>query len=330
MTVTIGRRELLVALGGAAAAWPLAARAQQPIRRVGILLGLAADDPESSRRVTVFAQSLQQLGWSEGRDLHVEYRWGAGDVGLLQKHAAELVALAPDVIVANGDSAMGPLQQATRTVPIVFVNVSDPVGGGFVASLAQPGGNVTGFTAFEFTLSAKWLELLKDIAPRVTRVAVIRDPTVPGGVGQFAAIQGAAVTSGVQLVPVDMRSNAEIDRGVTAFALQPNGGLITTSPRSAVHRSTIIALAARYRLPAVYPYRYDVTSGGLIAYGADIVDQYRHTAAYVDRILKGENPANLPVQAPTKYELVVNLKTAKALGLQIPDKLLARADEVIE
>jgi len=196
--------------------------------------------------------------------------------------------------------------------------------------LAQPGGNVTGFTAFEFTLSAKWLELLKYIAPRVTRVAVIRDPTVPTGVGQFAAIQGAAVALGVELVPVDMRSNAEIDRGVTAFALQPNGGLITTSPRSAVHRSTIIALAARYRLPAVYPYRYDVTSGGLIAYGADIVDQYRHTAAYVDRILKGENPANLPVQAPTKYELVVNLKTAKALGLQIPDKLLARADEVIE
>ena len=283
-----------------------------------------------ARRVTVFAQSLQQLGWSEGRDLHVEYRWGAGDVGLLQKHAAELVALAPDVIVANGDSAMGPLQQATRTVPIVFVNVSDPVGGGFVASLAQPGGNVTGFTAFEFTLSAKWLELLKDIAPRVTRVAVIRDPTVPGGVGQFAAIQGAAVTSGVQLVPVDMRSNAEIDRGVTAFARQPNGGLITTSPRSAVHRSTIIALAARYRLPAVFPYRYDVTSGGLIAYGADIVDQYRHAAAYVDRILKGEKPADLPVQAPTKYELVINLKTAKVLGIEVPPTLLARADEVIE
>jgi putative ABC transport system substrate-binding protein len=240
------------------------------------------------------------------------------------------VALAPDVIVANGDSAMGPLQQATRTIPIVFVNVSDPVGSGFVASLAQPGGNVTGFTAFEFTLSAKWLELLKDIAPRVTRVAVIRDPTVPSGVGQFAAIQGAAVALGVELVPVDMRSNAEIDRGVTAFARQPNGGLITSSPRSAVHRSTIIALAARYRLPAVYPYRYHVTSGGLIAYGADIVDQYRKAAGYVDRILKGENPADLPVQAPTKYELVINLKTAKALGLELPAAVLGRADEVIE
>ena len=284
------RREFITLLGGAAA-WPFAARAQQRIRRVGVLLGLAADDPESSRRVTVFAQTLQQLGWSEGRDLHVESRWGAGDVGLMQKYAAELVALAPDAILANGDSAMGPLQQATRTIPIVFVNVSDPVGAGFVASLAQPGGNVTGFTAFEFTLSAKWLELLKDIAPRVTRVAVVRDPTVPGGVGQFAAIQGAAVASGVELVPVDMRSNAEIDRSVTAFARQPNGGLITTSPRSAVHRSTIIALAARYRLPAVYPYRYGVTSGGLIAYGADTLDQYRHAAAYVDRILKGENPA---------------------------------------
>jgi putative ABC transport system substrate-binding protein len=330
MSAKMKRREFITLLGGAVVAWPLAARAQQRIRRVGVLLGLAAEDPESSRRVTVFAQTLQQLGWSEGRDFHVEYRWGAGDVGLLQKHAAELVALAPDVIVANGDSAMGPLQQATRTIPIVFVNVGDPVGAGFVASLAQPGGNVTGFTAFEFTLSAKWLELLKDIAPRVTRVAVIRDPTVPGGVGQFAAIQGAAVALGVNLVPVDMRSNAEIDRGVTAFARQPNGGLIITSPRSAVHRSTIIELAARYRLPAVYPYRYHVTSGGLIAYGADIVDQYRHAAAYVDRILRGENPADLPVQAPTKYQLIINLKTAKALGLEVPPALLARADEVIE
>jgi len=326
----IRRRDFITLLGGAVASWPLAVRAQQRTRRVGVLLGLTADDLESSRRVTVFAQTLQQLGWSEGRNLHLEYRWGAGDVGLLQKYAAELVALAPDVIVANGDSAMGPLQQATRTIPIVFVNASDPVGAGFVASLAQPGGNVTGFTAFEFTLSAKWLELLKDIAPRVTRVAVIRDPTVPGGVGQFAAIQGAAVALGVELVTVDMRSNAEIDRGVTAFARQPNGGLITTSPRSAVHRSTIIALAARYRLPAVYPYRYHVTSGGLIAYGADIVDQYRHAAAYVDRILKGENPADLPVQAPTKYELVINLKTAKALGLELPASVLGRADEVIE
>jgi putative tryptophan/tyrosine transport system substrate-binding protein len=324
------RREFITLAAGAAASWPLAARAQQRIRRIGVLLGLAADDPESLRRVTVFAQTLQQLGWSEGRGLNVEYRWAAGDVGLLQKYAAELVALAPDVIVANGDSATGPLQQATRTIPIVFVNVGDPVGAGYVASLAQPGGNVTGFTAFEFTLSAKWLELLKDIAPRVTRAAIIRDPTVPGGVGQYAAIQGAAVTLGLELVPVNMRSNAEIDRGVTAFARQPNGGLITTSPRSAAHRSTIIALAARYRLPAVYPYRYHVTSGGLIAYGADTVEQYRQAAAYVDRILKGEKPADLPVQAPTKYELVINLKTAKALGLDIPPAVLARADEVIE
>jgi putative ABC transport system substrate-binding protein len=331
MAIHIRRREFIVALGGAVA-WPLVARAQQAdrMRRVGILSGFAAGDPEFSRRLTAFVQTLQQLGWTEGRDVRIDYRSGAADAGLLRKYSAELVALAPDVIVANGDSALGPLQQASRAIPIVFVNVPDPVGAGFVASLARPGGNVTGFTASEYSLSSKWLELLKEIAPHVTRVAFIRDPSMPGSVGQFAAIQAAAVPLGVELSPIDMRFDAEIERAVQAFARVPNGGLILASARSAVHRSLIIALAARYRLPAVYPYGYHVASGGLISYSVDIVDQYRRAAGYVDRILKGEKPADLPVQAPTKYELVINLKTAKSLGIELPASVLARADEVIE
>ena len=325
------RREFITLLGGAAA-WPLAARAQQGerVRRIGVLTAFTADDVESQARIAAFQLGLQKLGWTDGGNVRIDIRWAAGDVDLFRRYAAELFALAPDVILANGALALRPLQQAPRTVPIVFVNVPDPVGAGFVASLARPGGNSTGFTSFEYSLASKWLELLKEIAPRVTRAAVVRDPSNPGGIGEFAAIQGAAASSGVELSPVDMRYAAEIERAVAAFAHQSNSGLIVTTAGSTAHFSLIIALAARHLLPAVYPFRYHVTAGGLISYGPNIVDQYRRASGYVDRILKGEQPADLPVQAPTKLKLVINLKTAKALGLQIPDKLLAIADEVIE
>ena len=335
MTVTIGRRELLAALGGAAAAWPLATRAQQGerVRRIGVLMNLAADDPETLARLAAFHQGLQEAGWVVGRNLRIDYRWGAGDSERTRKFAAELVALAPDVILTTGAVALGPLQQVSRTVPIVFVNVTDPVGGGFVASLGRPGGNATGFTSIEYGMSGKWLELLKEIAPRVTRAAIIRDPTFASGIGQLGAIQSVAPSFGVEVSPigVDVRDVSGIERAITAFARSPNGGLIvTTNASAAVHRDLIIALAARHRLPAVYPYRYYVTRSGLISYGPNTIDQYRRAAGYVDRILKGEKPANLPVQEPVKYELVINLKTAKLLGLEVPPTLLARADEVIE
>ena len=326
------RREFITLLGGAAAAWPLAARAQQGerMRRIGVLMYWAADDAEGQARLAAFAQALKQLGWSDGRNLRIDTRWATADD--IRRHAAELAALAPDVLVAaTGTATVAPLLQATRTVPIVFVTVIDPVGAGFVASLARPGGNATGFTIYEYSMSGKWLELLKEIAPRVTRAAVLRDPAVASGIGQFGAVQIVAPSLGVELSPVDVRDAGEIERAVTAFARGLNGGLIVTgSALAIVHRQLIIALAARHRLPAVYPARFYVTAGGLISYGPDLIDQFRRAAGYVDRILKGEKPADLPVQAPTKYELVINLKTAKALGLDIPPTVLARADEVIE
>jgi putative ABC transport system substrate-binding protein len=327
------RREFITLLGGATAAWPRAARAQQPeqIRRIGALMNLAADDPESQRRVTAFVQGLQQLGWTDGRNVRIDFRWGADDAERIRTYAAELVALAPDVILAAGAVTVGPLQHASRTVPIVFAGVTDPVGAGIVASLARPGGNATGFMNFEYGVSGKWLELLKQIAPRVTRAAVLRDSTLMASMGQFAAIQSVAPSFGVELSPIDTRQSDEIERAVAAFAHGSNGGLIVVTGTSAiVHRDLIIALAARHRLPAVYPFRYYTSAGGLISYGPDAVDEYRRAAEYVSRILKGEKPADLPVQAPTKYELVVNLKTAKALGLDVPTALLTRADEVIE
>jgi putative ABC transport system substrate-binding protein len=326
------RREFITLLGGAAAAWPLVTGAQERVRRVGVLVGAQpADDPESLANFAAFLQGLQQLGWGEGRNIQIDYRWGLGNADNVRKYAMELAAVAPDVILASGTSTMTPLLQATRTVPIVFVNVADPVGAGFVDSLSRPGGNATGFLQFEYGLSAKWLELLKEIAPGVTRAAVLRDPAITAGVGQFAIIQSVASSVGVEVSPVNVRDASEIERAVTAFARSANGGLIaTTSALTLLHRDLIITLAARHRLPAVFNRRSYVTSGGLISYGADLVDQYRRAAAYVDRILKDEKPADLPVQAPTKYELVINLKTAKALGIDIPPTLLARADEVIE
>ncbi len=327
------RRDLITLVGGAAAAWPLAARAQQPagVRRIGVLMHFAADDPESQARLTAFLQGLQELGWTDGRNVRIDTRWAAGDADRFRRYAAELVALAPDVILAAGSPSVSALQQATRTVPIVFASVIDPVGGGFIASLARPGGNTTGFTVSEYGISAKWLELLKEIAPGVTRATVLRDSALTVAVGQFAAMQSVAPSFGVELSPVDPRDAGEIERGITAFARGSNGGLIVTgSPLTAIHRDLIISLAARHRLPAVYPYRYHVTSGGLISYGTNSTDQYRRAAGYVDRILKGEKPADLPVQTPTKYDLVINLKTAKALGLDVPAAVLARADEVIE
>ena len=327
------RREFILALGGAAAAWPLAASAQQPgrMRRIGSLMGQAADDPVAQIRNAAFLQGLQELGWTVGRNTQIEYRWAAGDANRVRRFAAELVALAPDVILASGGFGMGPLQQATRTVPIVFVNVTDPVGAGFVDSLARPGGNATGFLLVEYGIGAKWLELLKQIAPRVTRVAVLRDPATASGTGQLGAIQSVAPSFGVELRPADVRDAGQIERTIAAFAREPNGGLIAIAGALAnVHRDLIIGLAARHGLPAVYAYRHFVTGGGLISYGPDTIDQFRRAAGYVDRILRGEKPVDLPVQAPTKYELVINLKTARALGLTVPDKLLVAADEVIE
>jgi len=326
-------RTLPVGSGSAAAAWPLAARAQQggPMRRIGVLMNLASDDAIGQGRIAAVLQGLQQLGWTDGRNVRIETRWGASDADRIRKYAAELVAFAPDVILTAGTPTLGPLLQATRAVPIVFVHVPDPVGAGFVDSLARPGGNATGFILLEYATSAKWLELLKEIAPRVTRAAVIRDPAITAGIGQWGAIQTAAPSVGVEVSPINMRDAGEIERAVTAFARASNGGLIlTASTMSGFHRNLIITLAARHKLPAVYFERFFVTGGGLISYGPDIIDQFRRAAGYVDRILKGEKPANLPVQAPTKYELVINLKTAKTLGLDVPPTLLARADEVIE
>jgi putative ABC transport system substrate-binding protein len=333
MTFGIGRRQFISALGGATFAWPLALRAQQGerMRRIGVLTPLAADDPEAQARYAAFLEGLQQLGWTDGRNVHIDVRWSAGNASDTRKYAEELVALAPDVIFASGSAGIGSALQATRTIPIVFAIVPDPVGAGYVQSLSQPGGNATGFMMFEYGLCAKWLALLKEIAPGVTRAAVLRDPAVAAGVGQFAVIQSVAPSVGVDVSPVNITDAAEIERAVTAFAHSANGGLISTaSALSAIHRDLIITLAARHKLPAVYQERYYVAAGGLISYGPNFNDQFRRAAGYVDRILKGEKPADLPVQAPTKYDLVVNLKTAKGLGLDIPPAVLARADEVIE
>jgi len=326
------RREFITLLGGAAVTWPLAARAQQPerVRRIGVLMPFTADDPEAQARMLAFAQGLQHLGWSIGRNLRIDIRWGAGDADRNRRYAAELLALTPDVVLANGSPELTPLHQATRSVPIVFANVVDPVGQGFVASLARPGGNVTGFTQSEFGQSGKWLELIKEIAPHVTRAAVLLNRAFAAGLAQLGAIQAVAPLFGVEVSPIDTRDASEIEHAVAAFARASNGGLILTGGGSAVRRELIITLAAQHRLPAVYPFPFHVTTGGLASYGPDTVDQYRRAAGYVDRILKGEKPADLPVQAPTKYELVINLKTAKALGLEVPPTLLARADEVIE
>jgi putative tryptophan/tyrosine transport system substrate-binding protein len=328
----MNRRDFITLLAGAAVPWPLSARAQpaQRVRRIGVLVNLAADDPEAQVRNGAFLQGLQELGWTVGGNVQLDYRWAPGDTERRRKSAAELIALVPDVIVAAGGLSVGPLLQLTRTVPIVFVEVTDPVGGGLVASLARPGGNATGFSGIEYGVSVKWMELLKEIAPRVTRVAVLRNPTIAGG-GQLGAIQGVARSFGVELRPIDPGDAGEIERSVAAFAREPNGGLIVpVGGLAIIHRDLIIALAARHRLPAVYPFRYYVAGGGLISYGPNTTDQYRRAAGYVDRILKGEKPADLPVQAPTKYDLLINLKTAKALGLDVPPTLLARADEVIE
>jgi putative ABC transport system substrate-binding protein len=327
------RRQFITLLGGLAAVWPLTVRAQQSerMRRIGVLIGSGPDDADAQTRLAALRQGLQQFGWIEGRNLQIDARWGAGDAAAIRRAATELAALAPDVIVASGSAGAGAILQATRTVPIVFVIVPDPVGSGFVESLAQPGGNATGFMMFEYGLSAKWLELLKEIAPSVTRAAVLRDPAITAGIGQFSVIQSVAPSVGVDVIAINLRDAAEVERAVTAFARRPNGGLIlTASALAAIHRDLVVSLAARHKLPAVYVSRFFLAGGGLVSYGPDFVDQYRRSATYVDRILKGEKPADLPVQAPTKYELVINLKTAKALGLDIPATVLARADEVIE
>jgi putative tryptophan/tyrosine transport system substrate-binding protein len=334
MAIGIARRKFIAAISGAAFGWPLAARAQQPdqMRRVGVLMTLHADDPEGQARLAAFLQGLQELGWTDGRNVRIDCRWAADDADRYRTYAAELVALAPDVIMATTSQSVAALLQTTRTVPIVFTTVIDPVGAGLVASLARPRGNATGFTLFEYSLSGKWLELFKEIAPNLTRIAILRDPAQSVGIGQFAAIQAMAPSSlGVELSPIDVRDAGEMERDVAAFARESNGGLIVTASSGAtVHRELIIMLAARHRLPAVYPFRLFVASGGLISYGPNLIDPYRRAARYVDRILKGEKAADLPVQAPTKYELTINLKTAKALGLIVPPLLLARADDVIE
>ena len=325
------RREFIAILGGAALVRPFEARAQQAVKRIGVQLNLEETDREAVPYVAAFEQSLAQLGWVKGRNVQIDYRRTGGDAARIRLTAAELIALNPDVILTVGGSQVGPLQELTSTLPIVFVQVTDPVGGGFVDSLARPGRNATGFTVFEFGIGGKWLELLKEVAPRVTRVAMLRDPTNPSGTGLFGAAQTVAPSLGVEVSPVGLRKSAEIERGISAFAGAPNGGLIVTPSNLALtHRQLIIALANRYRLPAVYPLRYFVTDGGLIYYGPDVVDQYRQAAAYVDRILKGEKPADLPVQAPTKYQVGINLKTAKEIGLDVPPTVLGRADEVIE
>jgi len=325
------RRDFITLLGSAAAVWPVATRAQQSerMRRIGVLMNISADDPEAQSRMTAFVQGLQQSGWTDGRNIRIDTRWAAGDADRYHRYAEELLALAPDVILASATPSVQALQQATRTVPIVFANVGDPVGMGLVESVARPGGNTTGFSAFDLGFGAKWLELLKEIAPRLTRVAVLRDLTI--GPAQLSAIQAVAPSFGVELSPVGVRDADEIERTIAAFARSSNAGMIVTASTSAlIHRRLIVMLAARHRLPAVYSYRYFATTGGLMSYGVNPIDMYRRAASYVDRILRGEKPADLPVQAPTKYELVINLKTAKALDLEVPDRLLARADEVIE
>jgi ABC-type uncharacterized transport system substrate-binding protein len=326
------RREFIMLLGGAAA-WSFDAHAQQreQVRRIGVLMNLAPDDAEGQARIAAFTQGLQEVGWVVGRNVRIDIRWAAGDAERSRRYAAELVALAPNVFLASGGTTIGPLQQAARDIPIVFAQVSDPVGAAVVETLARPGGNVTGFTQFEYGMAGKWLELLKEISPRLSRAAVLRDPSVPPGIGQLGAIQAVAPSLGVDLRPLAVRDADEIERAIAAFAQGSNSGLIVLTGGSVlVHRGLIIALAAQHHLPAVYPFRYYVVDGGLISYGPDTIDPYRRAASYVDRILKGEKPADLPVQAPTKYELAVNLKTAKALGIELPASVLARADEVIE
>jgi putative ABC transport system substrate-binding protein len=326
------RREFITLLCGTAV-WPLAARAQQRerVRRIGVLMPYAATDPQVQARIRALLQGLQQLGWSDGSNIKIDYRWSAGNEDDTRKQAAELVALTPDVIFASGSTGVGPMQRATRTIPIVFALVPDPVGAGFVDSLAQPGGNITGFTSYDYGLGAKWLELLKEIAPSVTRVAVVRDPAITSGIGLWGAIQSVSPSFGVELRPVDVRDAGEIERALVAFARIKNGGLIATGSAATIaHRDLIISLAARHQLPAVYYDRYFVAAGGLISYGPNGLEEYRLAAGYIDRILKGEKPADLPVQAATKYELLISLKTARTLGLTVPPALLARADEVIE
>ena len=326
------RREFITLLGGAAT-WPMAARAQQGerTRRIGVHMNVPEGDDEGKAYVAAFVQRLTELGWIVGRSVLIDYRWTAGEAERIRRTAGELIALAPDVILTVGGTQVGPLLQLTSSIPIVFVQVADPVGGGFVDSLARPGRNATGFTVFDYGIGGKWLEILRQIAPGVTRVAVFRDPANPAGTGLFGAIQAAALSVGVEVNPIGLRDASEIERGVTALARRSNGGLIVTpSTLAIIHRELIITLAARHRIPVVYPFRYFVIGGGLIYYGPDPLDQYRRAASYVDRILKGENPADLPVQNPTKYELAINLKTAKALGLDVPISILLRADEVIE
>ena len=327
------RRKFIMLIAGAAMEWPVTARAQQPerVRRIGVLMNVAASQPEGQAQVAAFLQGLQQLGWSEGRNVRIDTRWGENDVERDRRYAAELLALAPDVILATGTLSVAALRRVTRTLPIVFADISDPVGAGLVDTLARPGGNVTGFMIFEYSLSGKWLELLKEVAPRLTRAAVLRDSANPAGIAQFGAIQAAAQSLGVELRPVDVRDAGEIERAIASFSRLTNGGLTVTGSASvSVHHDLIVMLAARYKLPAVYSHRRMVIGGGLISYGPESVDPFRRAAGYVDRILKGEKPADLPVQAPTKYQLVVNLKTAKALGLELPASVLGRADEVIE
>jgi putative tryptophan/tyrosine transport system substrate-binding protein len=330
------RREFIRLIAGSAVTWPLAARAQQAerMRLIGVLMSASPDDPYQTTYLSAFMQGLQERGWTIGRNVRIDPRWGAGNIDLFRKYATELVALAPDVILATAGSIVGALEKESDTVPIVFVTTIDPVGGGWIESLARPGTNATGFTAYEFSIGGKWLSLLKEVAPGVKQVAVIRDPSVPAGSGGFAAIQTAATSSGVELTPIGVRNATEIERGIMGFATRagPDGGLIMVGPGSSVrpHRDLIIALVARHRLPAVYPSRDFATAGGLISYGADPTTQYRQAAGYVDRILRGEKPADLPVQAPTKYELIINRKTARGLGLEVPPSLLALADEVIE
>jgi putative ABC transport system substrate-binding protein len=326
------QRRAFVGLVVGAAAWPVAARAQQPerARRLGVLYSLTEDDPESVARRAAFEQALKELGWTSGENLRIDYRWSGNDPELIRKFAAELVALAPDVIVTSGSVVVAPTVRATRDIPIVFLQVIDPVGSGLIESMAHPGGNVTGFTQFEYSLAGKWLELLKEIVPNVSRVAVLRDATRGPGIGQFAVIQAMAPPHGVELSPINAGDPAEMERGIAAFARIPDAGLIVTVGATAVRRDVIVAAANKHRLPAIYPYHYFVLDGGLISYGPDTIDPYRRAARYVDRIFKGEKPGDLPAQAPTKYQMSINLKTAEALGLTIPSSLLARADEVIE
>jgi putative ABC transport system substrate-binding protein len=327
------RREFIALAGGAAVALPLGARAQlgDRMRRIGVLIPATEDDPQQQRRVAGFLQGLQQSGWMVGRDVQIEYRWSGAAADDVRRNAVELVALGPDVIFATGNSAVAPLLQVTHTVPVVFATVPDPVGAGFVDSLSRPGGNATGFILFEYSIGAKWIELLKQTAPGLTRVAVIRDAAIAAGAGQFGAIQAAAASLGLEVKPINLRDPVEIERDITAFARSSNGGLILTgSGFAVVHRDLILRLAALHKLPAIYYERYFVTAGGLISYGPDLVDQFRRAATYVDRILKGQKASDLAVQAPTKYEIAINLKTAKALGLTFPQWLLAIADEAID